>query len=420
MADTYRMLSLEEVQTLTDVLERDIITSPVLLNADIFAELGIKVLTGVEYRNSIMVYNRKGGTARAYKAGNRINSSLGYMEERKLEVHLSWNRYPDNIQNYREKEPFSVLGTNGTYQAPNSEFAIREIGKAYSEDVMSNQFFGNRALGDDNALGLYDGFHTLIDKEINGGKIAEGNYNFKQIDPIVEQSPGDEAENFRIFQDFYNAWHPRLKAAPLVLVLCSPETKMLVVDGYLQKYTGMQSPDAATDSFRFLGMPNVKLVANPIVGKGGRMIATVPGNLEFGCDTLNDWSKVFVQQNYDDANELVYQVQSAQGCRIRQITGDKLCVSSGTNTPLDALNGDYQNDSINLVYNDVDFTSVTKSPDKKNYDAGETVTITATPAAGKKFKKWSDNSTINPRTIVTEGFPITLEAIGEDDTSAGG
>ena len=417
MADTYRMLSLEEVQHLTDVLAPDIITSSVLLNADIFAELGIKVLTGVEYRNSIMVFNRKGGTARAYKAGNKINSSLGYMEERKLEVHLSWNRYPDNIQNYREKEPFSVLGTNGTYEAPNSEFAIREIGKAYSEDVMSNLFFGNRALGDDNALGLYDGFNTLINVEMNAGKIAAANYNYKEIDPIVEQTAGDEAENFRIFQEFYNSWHPRLKAAPLVLVLCSPETKMLIVDGYLQKYTGMQSPDAATDSFRFLGMPNVKLVANPIVGKGGRMIATVPGNLEFGCDTLNDWNKVFVQRNYEDANEIVYQVQSAQGCRIRQITGDKLCVSSGTNTPLDALNGDYQNDSISLKFDSEVFTSVTKSPDKTNYAAGETVTITATPKEGKVFKKWSDNVTINPRTIVTEGMPITLEAIGEDQSA---
>lgn len=417
MADTYRMLSLEEVQHLTDVLAPDIITSPILLNADIFAELGIKVLTGVEYRNSIMVFNRKGGTARAYKAGNRINSSLGYMEERKLEVHLSWNRYPDNIQNYREKEPFSVLGTNGTYEAPNSEFAIREIGKAYSEDVMSNLFFGNRALGDDNALGLYDGFNTLINVEMNAGKIAAANYNYKEIDPIVEQTAGDEAENFRIFQDFYSAWHPRLKAAPLVLVLCSPETKMLIVDGYLQKYTGMQSPDAATDSFRFLGMLNVKLVANPIVGKGGRMIATVPNNLEFGCDTLNDWNKVFVQRNYDDANEIVYQVQSAQGCRIRQITGDKLCVSSGTNTPLDALNGDYQNDSITLKFDSAVFTSVTKTPDKTNYAAGETVTITATPKEGKVFKKWSDNVTINPRTIVTEGMPITLEAIGEDQSA---
>lgn len=417
MADTYRMLSLEEVQHLTDVLAPDIITSPVLLNADIFAELGIKVLTGVEYRNSIMVFNRKGGTARAYKAGNKINSSLGYMEERKLEVHLSWNRYPDNIQYYREKEPFSVLGTNGTYEAPNSEFAIREIGKAYSEDVMSNLFFGNRALGDDNALGLYDGFNTLINVEMNAGKIAESYFNYKEIDPIVEQTAGDEAENFRIFQDFYNSWHPRLKAAPLVNVLCSPETKMLIVDGYLQKYTGMQSPDAATDSFRFLGMPNVKLVANPIVGKGARMIATVPGNLEFGCDTLNDWNKVFVQRNYDDANEIVYQVQSAQGCRIRQITGDKLCVSSGTNTPLDALNGDYQNDSISLKFDPEVFTSVTKSPDKTNYAAGETVTLTATPKEGKVFKKWSDNVTINPRTIVTGGIPITLEAIGDDESA---
>ena len=104
---------------------------------------------------------------------------------------------------------------------------------------MSNLFFGNRALGDDNALGFYDGFNTLINAEMNAGKIAAANYNYSEIDPIEEQTAVDEAENFRIFQGFYASWHPRLKAAPLVLVLCSPETKMLIVDGYLQKYTGI-------------------------------------------------------------------------------------------------------------------------------------------------------------------------------------
>ena len=51
------------------------------------------------------------------------------------------------------------------------------------------------------------------------------------------------------------------------------------------------------------------------------------------------------------------------------------------------------------------------------YQAGETATLTATPKDGYKFVRWSDDNTINPRTLtVTEDLTLTAEfAIIEDD-----
>lgn len=57
--------------------------------------------------------------------------------------------------------------------------------------------------------------------------------------------------------------------------------------------------------------------------------------------------------------------------------------------------------------------SVTKSPDKTSYDAGDVVTLTAVPASGKEFMGWSDGNTSETRTI-TMNSDKTLTAEFED------
>jgi hypothetical protein len=53
--------------------------------------------------------------------------------------------------------------------------------------------------------------------------------------------------------------------------------------------------------------------------------------------------------------------------------------------------------------------TVSKSPDKTSYSAGETVTLTATPGRYYAFTRWSDGVTTNPRTI-TVGLGQTFTA----------
>ena len=249
-------LSLANVQTLSNILEKDVLESAALLNSDLFEKLHIKVLTGIEYQQSVLVFHRRGGTSRRYKAGSTIKSELGAMEERKLTVELCWNRYFDNIQNYREKEPFSVLGTNQTYNAPNSEFMIRNIGKSFSEDILANMVFGKKSLGEDSPLGLFDGFDTQLNREVQLGKVR-----VIETDPLTDQPEGQAADNWDAFVKFYDGLHPKMLAKDLIIVYCSPKARRQIIDGYLMKYTGLQTPAAADKDFRFVGMPNVELVA---------------------------------------------------------------------------------------------------------------------------------------------------------------
>ena len=399
-------LSLQNVQTLTDILKKDILESAALLNVDLFTKLHMKVLTGIEYRHSIIVFNRKAGTTRRYKAGSTLKSAIGVMEERKLEVTLAWNRYYDNIQSYREKEPFSVLGTNQTYNAPNSEFMIRQIGKTFSEDILNNLVWGDKDKADTD-LELFDGFDKQIKKDIQRIKVVK-------TDPITAQPEGQETDNWDAFEGFVNGLDPRMLRQPLVLVYCTPETKRAIVKGYLLRYTGLQSVDVAKEGFRFIGMDNIMLVDSPIFGKGDRLIATVPDNFEYGVDTLNDMAGVSVDHDNDDHNVLIYQIQSAQGVRIARITSDALAISSGNCTPREDMGGDYKKAGIKVIITGgAHDTAVALDPQKDDYAEGEVVTMTITPGAGKQFKKWSDGSVMSPRKIIATGAPEVYEAIFE-------
>ena len=405
MADSYSTLSLKDVQHLTDILAPDILESAALLNTTVFNDLYIRVLTGIEYRQSQLIFNRKGGTSRRYVPGKTIESKLGSMDERKLEVQLSWNRYLDNIQNYREKEPWSVLGTNGNYVAPNSEFAIRNIGTSFSEDIMSNLVFGKKSLGDDSPLALFDGYDTHISREMQMGKVSP-----IEIDPFVDQPTGDSSENYDNFCVFYDKLSPKLKRKEKVIIYCSDRVRMLIIDGYLKRYTGLQTPNAANKDFRFIGKPNVELVSHPILGEGDRLIATVPFNFEYGVDTLNDMASVAVDHDQNDFNVLIYQIQSAQGVRIVRISSDYFAISNGSSIAIEGLNGDYQKDTLSLMA-DKTMGTLAASPSKPEYTEGETITLTATPKSGFKFVKWNDNITVNPRTVIYSGYPETYEGL---------
>ena len=76
--------------------------------------------------------------------------------------------------------------------------------------------------------------------------------------------------------------------------------------------------------------------------------------------------------------------------------------------------------TITVIVNDTKSGYVTG---EGRYDYGKTVTLTATPADGYRFVRWSDNNTDNPRTIViTEEMTLTAyferipDALEETDT----
>lgn len=412
MATQYYALNEEHVKELTNILAPDIIESPVLNNMEVFNNLYIRVIEDTEFERTQFIFRRKGGEARRYKAGNTLKSTLGFIEENKLVVYPAWARYEQNLQAFREKQPFSILGSNKTYDAPVSEIIIRNIGKQYAGDVLNNLFFGDIEKGTEDPYGLYNGYWTLINGLINNGTISAAKKNLVKCDEMDDVETED-GENYDIFVRWVESWHPLLRTAPSVVVYMSPEQKRRIIHSYFRKFQQLQSQQGGNDQFRLLDMPNIELKANAIIGTGTRMIATVPNNLEFGLDQTDDWNAVRVDHDQNDFNVLIFQIQSTQGCRILDTSATKFAVSDGNIAQIQQLNGDYQKNSITAVSNDTTMGNVTLNPQKDEYTQGETVELTPAPESGYQFSKWSDGSTDNPRNIVFDGTPMMFQAIFE-------
>ena len=405
-------LSVDQVQTVARVLEPDILESASLVNNSVFEQLKINVIRNLENVNSLMVFDRKVGTTRRYRAGRKVENKVGYIHERELKVELSMNRYTENAQNFREKEPFSIAGFNetGELNAPVSEFIMRQIAIAYSSDVMSNLFFGDYEKGDDDPYGLYNGFFAHINRDINRGLISVKNHNYQVIDPIDGTDP---KADYQTFVQFYENLDPKMLLADTVYIYMSTQTRQRILRGYMQTYQGFQVEGVANPEYRMTETPKAQLCAHPALGVGDCLIATTEYNFEFGTDLNGSTgdAKVMVNISPDDFNVYIFQIQTAQGTRIRQITSDHFCVSSGKNTPIKSTGGEYTVDTVTTSVNDESMGSVAVTPDQPSYEAGDKITMTATANESHKFVKWDDGATTNPRTIVFSGNPEHYQAI---------
>lgn len=418
----YGAVSFEKIKDVKTLIERDLIESVPIYDNSAFEQLGFNVITDIENADVAYQFMAKSGTAEVYDPDNLSDHPLGYLIPRKLEVTMAVRRLKDNIQYYREKEPFSILGSNQTFQFPNTEQRLRWIMDAYRGDIIAPLFFGNKSLGKKNPMGLYDGTYTIIDQLINSGEISEGHFNYKKIDPMVK--PTEIGEMYENFEVWVESWDPKLKGAERVLVYLPNTTKKQLIGDYMKVFTGFQSSVAGTNAFRFVGYDNIELVSSSLMGEpsaesGARMIATLPGNIDFGCDTESSDAAIGMMNDPADMNVIIYQIQTAQGVRIRSIASDAFCVSSGVNKPLEIANGSYYHDTITAFSNDKTMGKVVVSPEKTSYEKGESVTLTPTPESGAEFVKWADGATSNPRTIVFSGFPESYEAIFKKTENAG-
>lgn len=412
----YQAVGLEKVQEITNNINKDLIESIVYYDNSIFDLFKINVITDIENADTIYQFMRKGATTRLYNPNELGHSVLGYVSPRKLQVYLNYKRVIDNIQEYREKEPFSALGTNNTYQFPNTEWRIRKIMEGYREDVLAALFFGDLNAEEETGLKLYDGIYKLIN-DLVGSEISEANQNFINLDTPLIMEAAQDGDLWKAFVAAVSKLHPKLRKAPELDCWMPGNFRTALIHDYMRYFTGMQTGIDMND-VRFIGYENIKLISDPAMGDadeeaGAKLIFTVPGNVDFGCDNRPEQSMVMVDRMEGDFNKIIFQIQSAHGMRIRLVTPESFAVTSGKNNPIDGLVGDYVKDGLSLSSNIEGAGNVTATPSKDSYAKGETVTLKAEANEGYTFKMWSDGVTLAERAYVTTGFPMSFQAVFE-------
>jgi len=416
-------IGMTAVKQIAEKLEPNIVMGPAFFSKDELKRLGIKVITGVQFKQTVMVLNRKGGTSRRKVVGTPISSKIGYLTERTMVAHLVWNRFKHNEDDFQEK-PIQING-GAQFHYPLAEEFITEIGKEFSDDLYANLFFGEED-GEDETLNFFDGFQTIINKDIENGDISVANGNLIPCDALSAPSKEGDSAAWDIIVAWIDKWPAPLKRVPVNLY-CSIEYGHHIADAYAQKHRCLKEVDYIADAngnFKVMEYPKITFVPSDDFGKGTRMFVTTENTLEFGINGDGQDTYVGVQHGSDDdMKDIIFQIQTCSGCRVKNIVKSNFVTNGGVIQNV-YVSGDYTKDAVYALPNDPALGSVAISNGGTPVESGTevakgtTLTLTATPKGSATFKKWSNGATANPTTIVTTGDPMGVTALFEADSSS--
>ena len=420
-------LNLSQVQTVTEQLHTDLVARASMLNDQMADKLRLTVTTDVENIDKLFIFNDKGLLARQYKQGAVKKVQLGIITENPAKVILAVTHPQDNVQKYREKEPFHV-NPDGTNNAEKTQFLLGKIAERHAQDVRANFFFGNEAnakLQETTAnqvklgLSLYDGIYTKIAKGITSGKISKTIGNLVETGDLMASSVTSQ-QAYEKFKAMYQAINDDLRAAEEVIAYASSALADKIVEGYMLVHPQL-APSTLNEGWKFSQMPNLTLVTHSAMGKGSQIIFALPGVLEYICDIRPEGqANITVERNSDDHNLFDYQIQTAQTSRIRDYSPKSICVNEQVNTPNSVPAGDYIADVFTVSTSDEkEGTAKITSGEKDLYAEGDIITVTATPKTQYKFAGWSDGATANPYNYTFEGGVMNLVAQFEEANAAG-
>lgn len=423
-------INLSHVQTVTEQLHTDLVSRASMLNDKMLEDLKLTVTTDVENLDKLFLFNDKGLQARQYKQGAVKKVQLGKMIENPAKVVLAVTHPQDNVQKYREKEPFHV-NPDGTTNAEQTQFLLNKVAERHSQDVRANFFFGNEAnakLEETEAnqvklgLSLYDGIYTKIAKAITNGTISEAIGNMVKTGDLLAGSVTPEAA-YEKFKAMYQSINDDLRAADEVIAYVSSALADKIIEGYMVKHPQL-APATQQEGWKFSQMKNLTLVTHSAMGKGSEIIFALPGILEYICDIRPEGqANITVERNSDDHNLFDYQIQTAQTSRVRDYSPRSICVNEQVNTPNNVPAGDYIADVFTVdTTDDQEGTAKITSGEKDLYAEGDIITVTATAKSGYKFAGWSDGATANPYNYEFGGGVVKLMAmfdkVGADSASS--
>ncbi len=408
-------LSVAQITSVKEQIHPELVAKAYLLTDSMFEDLGVKVTTDVENIDTCYLFNRKGLQARPYVVGNVKDSELGKFVDNPAKVEKIYLHTADSIERYTEKGPFDV--TNVAESAEHTTFLLNELSGRLAEDTRANFFFGslaNRKLEESqenavrNGLALFDGVYTIIAKRRTDGTISKQNGNLIETGDIA----GLEADQvYELLTTFYGGLSAALKKPErTIFIYASDEFCRKAVKGYMLTYPQI-APTVLQAGWKFAEMPNVVLKTNSAMGKGGQLIATLEGNIEFLCDNRENAALISIGQVNKDLRVFDYQANGRATVRIRDFSPEVFATNDAVNTYTDLPVGDYiANIFTATSANEKMGTVAITSGQKDLYDEGDVITVKATPKTGYVFIGWSDGGKTETYNYTFTGGVVDLQA----------
>lgn len=346
MATTnHQAIDISAIEDVKVDIHADLVDNMAGLTSEDLTRLHINILTNIENSDRKYVHIGHNAIARAYKPGKIVRAKLGKAVPRTLEVHNVIAGVPDNIQNYREKQPFSVLGISSSGMSSSLiEKNLRLTTLAFGNQLVGGYFHAEYDPDADDALGMYDGALAYIEKDKEKGYISKLAGNYVELTSTTYANPlsPTDAECIAAYDryiSFVRSMNRYLRKEAIVYASVSEEQN--IIRGYALKFEGAQTDIINKDVFVSHEARTVTLIGSDIYGSTGtQLIATRPLNFEFGLDLTgsNEPSSAFIKisESPDDPlNAILISMQVAAGTRVLNFNKDSLLVSNGTAPVMD-------------------------------------------------------------------------------------
>lgn len=419
MATPKDFIGIDNLNEVATQVFKNVVIGPAYADPAEMQRLRIKTISGVQYRRITHLSIRKGGQTRRKDVNPSINNTALLLKERKLVVKLSWWKGTDNIDRYCE----TVFGTDAQGAYPLSTEAVEAVIKDYADDLFANLWFGDcdndheGATDEEKALGLFDGFHTVIKHDIEDGIISEVNGNLVPCGAIT--APADEKDStpFDTFTEWVLKWDARLRRQN-TLVYMSTEQAMYIAQGYANKYHGNYKVNYTVGgSYVIPEMPKVTITPVEGFGKGDRMIATIPDNFVYAVDSEGNQTYVDVKLgSSNDHRDIDFQIQSIQGCGIENPLKYAFCVSDGNIEATEFVAGDFTNSKLVVTVDQPSGGNAKVQVNGSDYEQPEEfapnaiITLKAVKGTSQKFVGWSNGKKEETISITATGLPMGLTA----------
>ena len=395
------------LQHVAEQVTKEILMGPGYTDAEEMDRLKIDIITGIQFKRTTHILLRKGGTTRRKDVHTKVNSEAGFLKERTIVCKLAWDHYTDNIDKYCE----TVFGTDAQGQYPLATEAATAILRNYADNLTACLWNGDISLdkGDEStpaseqALALYDGFHTCIKHDIEAGIISEANGNLIPCESIAEPSDNNDSTPYDNFLAWHMKWDARLRKQN-TLVYMSEQTAQYIAAGYANKFHGNFKVDYEVGgNFKLPGLSRVTICPIADFGEGDRMYATIEKNFVYGVDTLSNQTYVGVKVGTDtDMRDVQFQIQSIQGSLApRNPFKYAFAMSDGNLATAEYVAGDYTNSNLVVTTAMEDASPVTDGKVKVNgveytkpvgTTPNQVITLEAENGTTDTFSHWSTGS----------------------------
>lgn len=408
------------LQHVAEQVTKEILMGPGYTDAAEMDRLGIKVVSGIQFKRTVHVLLRKGGTTRRKDVHAKVDSEVGFLKERTLTAKLSWDHYTDNIDKYCE----TVFGTDAQGQYPLSTEAVTAVLSNYADNLTACLWNGDISLDDgtdkparDQALALYDGFHTCVKHDIEDGIISEANGNLVPCEAITAPVDNNDSTPYDNFLAWHMKWDARLRKAN-TRVYMSELTAQYIASGYANKFHGNFKVDYEQGgNFKLPGLSRVTICPVADFGEGDRMYATIDQNFIYGVDTESNQTYVGVKVGTDiDMRQIQFQIQSIQGslgpCNPFKYA---FCMSDGNLASAEYVAGDYDNTNLvvtiagdttdgKVKVNGAEYTKPVETT------INQVITLVAEDGATSKFVNWSNGKKDKTIQLTATGMNMGITA----------